>query len=187
MHILNYYFTPFAVILIIFAIFFSQPDPGVTYASFGILTAAFIANYWLGKNTYKFLRWSRHIRALTVWINLAVSAALFYLLASYWDPMWLLFLTAPAASAMYMKKWQVFVIALSSAVLMLGIYFYKGVAFTLASAEPGTLTAGQAMTQVMAETQHWGMALSQAIFIIFFSMFTAAMAEMIVKVRDSLR
>ena len=86
MHILNYYFTPFAVVLILFAIFFSEPEPRVTYLSFGILAAAFIANYWLGKNLYKFLRWSRHIRALTVWLNMAVSAALFYLLSPYWAP-----------------------------------------------------------------------------------------------------
>ena len=35
--------------------------------------------------------------------------------------------------------------------------------------------------------QLWGMAATQAVFIIFFSMFTSAMAEMIVKVRDSQR
>jgi hypothetical protein len=187
MHILNYYFTPFAVLLILFAIFFSEPDRAVTYASFGILAAAFAVNYWLANNIYRFLRWSRHIRALNVWINLAVSAALFYLLASYWAPMWLLFLAAPAASAMYMKKWQVFGIALTSVALMLGIYLYKGVAFALSMADPGTLTAAQAAAQVLADTQHWGMAATQAVFIIFFSMFTAAMAEMIVKVRDSMR
>jgi len=187
MHILNYYFTPFAVILILFAIFFSQPEASVTYTSFAILAAAFVANYWLGKNTYRFLRWSRHIRALTVWINIAVSAALFYLLAANWSPMWLLFLTAPAASAMYMKKWQVFIVAFTSALLMLGIYFYKGVAFALSSADPGTLTTAQAVAQILTDTQHWGMAVTQAVFIIFFSMFTAAMAEMIVKVRDSQR
>ena len=39
MHILNYYFTPFAVILILFAIFFSEPERKVTYASFAILGA----------------------------------------------------------------------------------------------------------------------------------------------------
>jgi hypothetical protein len=187
MHILNYYFTPFAVILILFAIFFSEPDRSVTYASFGVLAAAFAVNYWLGNNIYRFMRWSRHIRALLVWINLLVSAALFYLLASYWAPMWLLFLTAPAASAMYMKKWQVFLIALSSAVIMLGIYLYKGAAFALATADQGSMTAAQAVAQVMTDTQHWGMALTQAVFIIFFSMFTASMAEMIVKVRDSMR
>ncbi len=172
MHILNYYFTPFAVVLILFAIFFSEPEPAVTYASFAILAAAFITNYWLGKNIYRFLRWSRHIRALTVWVNLAVSAALFYLLSAYWAPVWLLFLTAPSASAMFMKKWQVFLIALASSVIMVFLYYVRSLAY----GEGGGMGA-----------QLWGMALSQAVFIMFFSMFTAAMAEMIVKVRDSQR
>lgn len=172
MHILNYYFTPFAVILILFAIFFSEPEPQVTYLSFGILAAAFVANWWLARNLYKFLRWSRHIRALTVWINMAVSGALFYLLSPYWAPMWLLFLTAPAASAMYMKKWQVFLTALTSAALMIALYYVRSLAY----GEGGGMGA-----------QLWGMAATQAVFIVFFSMFAAAMAEMVVKVRDSLR
>ncbi len=167
MHILNYYFTPFAVILILFAIFFSEPERGITYASFALLAAAFAANYWLGRNVYRFMRWSRHIRAVTVWLNLAVSAALFYLLVANWAPMWLLFLTAPAASAMYMKKWQVFLTALAAAGSMIVLYYL--------------LTHGEMGPQL------WGMVLTQAVFIIFFSMFTTAMAEMIVKVRDSMR
>jgi hypothetical protein len=169
MHILNYYFTPFAVILIIFAVFFSEPERSVTWASFAILAAAFAANYWLGKNVYRFLRWSRHMRSVTVWLNLAVSAALFYLLSPYWAPMWLLFLTAPSASAMYMKKWQVFLTALAASSTMIVIYYLRSLAYG-----EGGMGA-----------QLWGMALSQAVFIIFFSVFTAAMAEMIVKVRDS--
>ena len=170
MHILNYYFTPFAVILILFAIFFSEPEKSVTYASFGILAAAFIANYWLGSNVYRFLRWSRHIRALTVWMNLAVSAALFYLLAAYWAPMWLLFLTAPAAGAMFMKKWQVLVTAVISAGVMLALYYLRSVVYGLGMS-----------------SQFWAMAATQAVFIVFFSMFTAAMAEMVVRVRDAQR
>jgi hypothetical protein len=172
MHILNFYFTPFAVILILFAIFFSEPEPGVTRMSFAILGAAFAANWWLNRNTYRFLRWSRHIRALTVWLNLAVSATLFYLLSAYWAPMWLLFLTAPAASAMYMKKWQVLLVSLVSAGLMVGLYYARSLAY----GDGGGMG-----------TQLWGMAGTQAVFIVFFSMFTAAMAEMIIKVRDSMR
>ena len=172
MHILNYYFTPFAVILILFAIFFSEPERKVTYASFAILAAAFVSNYWLGKNMYRFMRWSRHIRALTVWINLAVSAALFYLLSPYWAPMWLLFLTAPSASAMYMKKWQGFLTALGASAIMIALYYARSVAY----GDGGGMGS-----------QLWGMALTQAVFIVFFSLFTAAMAEMIVKVRDSQR
>lgn len=185
MHILNYYFTPFAVILILFALFFSEPERSVTYASFAILAAAFVANYWLSSNTYRFLRWSRHIRAATVWLNMAVSAALFYLLSAYWAPMWLLFLTAPAASAMYMKKWQVFATAVASCALMVGIYFHRAVTFITADAPDMTL--GAALSQAAANTQLLGMAATQAVFIVFFSMFTAAMAEMVVKVRDSMR
>ncbi len=186
MHILNYYFTPFAVILILFAIFFSQPERSVTYLSFGILAAAFALNYWLSRNIYRFMRWSRHIRAVTVWLNLAVSAALFYLLSAYWSPMWLLFLTAPAASAMYMKKWQVFGVALASSLLMLVLYMYRG-AVSLLAADPELAGLGAALSQVLGQTQHLAMAVTQAIFIIFFSMFAAAMAEMIIKVRDSMR
>jgi len=185
MHILNYYFTPFAVILILLGLLFSQPDPAVTYASFGVLAAAFAANFWLGRNMYRFLRWSRHIRALTVWLNLAVSAVLFYMLVPYWAPMWLLFLTAPAASAMYMKKSQVFAVSLCSAAAMLGIYLWKGMAFAMSDASGITLL--QAFDAAAANTQLLGMAAAQAVFIVFFSMFTAAMAEMVIKVRDSMR
>jgi hypothetical protein len=187
MHILNYYFTPFAVILILFAIFFSEPERQVTYLSFGILGAAFLANWWLNSNIYKFLRWSRHIRAVTVWLNLAVSAALFYLLSAYWSPMWLLFLTAPAASAMYMRRWQVFGVALVSSALMIALYLWRG-ALSLMAADPETTgTLAAALPQVLQNTQQLAMAATQAVFIIFFSMFAAAMAEMIVKVRDSMR
>lgn len=185
MHILNYYFTPFAVILILLGILFSQPDPSVTYASFALLAGAFAVNFWLGRNMYRFLRWSRHIRALTVWTNMAVSAALFYMLVPYWAPMWLLFLTAPAASAMYMKKRQVFAVSLCSAAVMIGIYLYKGMAFAMSDA--AGMTLAQAFSAAASNTQLLGMAAAQAVFIIFFSMFTAAMAEMIVKVRDSMR
>ena len=99
--------------------------------------------------------------------------------------MWLLFLTAPAASAMYMKKWQVFAVSLCSAAAMLGIYLYKGMAFAMSDA--AGMTPGEAFSAAVSNTQLIGMAATQAVFIVFFSMFAAAMAEMIVKVRDSMR
>jgi len=170
MHILNYYFTPFAVILIAFAVFFSEPEKSVTYVSFALLGTAFGVNYWLSANVYRLMQVTRSIRGITVTINLLTSAALFYLLSPYWAPMWLLFLTAPAAAAMFMKKWQVFLTALASAGLMLGIYYIRSV-----------------VNDMGLSSQLVGMAATQAIFIIFFSMFTAAMAEMAVKVRDSIR
>lgn len=185
MHILNYYFTPFAVILIGLAIFFSEPDKGVTFISFGLLAGAFALNYWLSNNVYRFMQITRHIRGIIVWINLLTSAALFYLLSPYWSPMWLLFLVGPAASAMFMKKWQVFLTAATAAAIMLGIYLYKGMAFAMADAPDMQLMA--AFSQTMGNTQLWAVSATQGLFIIFFAMFTAAMAEMAVKVRDSMR
>lgn len=170
MHILNFYFTPFAVILIAFAVFFSEPERSVTYISFALLAAAFVINYVLSANVYRLMQVTRSIRGIIVAINLITSAALFYLLSPYWAPMWLLFLTAPAAAAMFMKKWQVFLTALAAAGLMLGIYYVRSV-----------------VNDMGISPQLVGMAATQAIFIIFFSMFTAAMAEMAVKVRDSMR
>jgi hypothetical protein len=170
MHVLNYYFTPFAVILIAFAIYFSEPEKSVTYISFAILTASFGANYWFTRNTYRFMRWMHNIRALMVWLNLITSAVLFYLLGSYWAPMWLLFIIAPATSAMFMSRVYVFLIAFVSAAAMLGVYYLKSVQL------------GVAFSQ-----QLWAMASCHALFVIFFSMFVAAMSEMILKVRDSLR
>ncbi|MFA6434648.1 MAG: hypothetical protein WCW52_08130 [Elusimicrobiales bacterium] len=170
MHILNYYFTPFAIILIVFAVYFSEPEKSVTYASFAILAASFCANYWFTKNTYRFMRWSQNIRAIMVWLNLATSAVLFYLLGSYWAPMWLLFIIAPATSAMFMKRNLVLVVAFASAASMLGVYCLKSVQLGMPLG-----------------TQLWGMASCHALFVIFLSMFVEAMSEMILKVRDSLR
>jgi hypothetical protein len=170
MHILNYYFTPFAIILIVFAVYFSEPEKSVTYASFAILAASFGANYWFTKNTYRFMRWSTNIRAIMVWLNLVTSAVLFYLLGSYWAPIWLLFIIAPATSAMFMKKGHVFIIAFVSAASMLGVYYLKSI-----------------LLDIPFSQQLWGMASCHALFVIFLSMFVAAMSEMILKVRDSLR
>jgi len=170
MHILNYYFTPFAVILIAFAIYFSEPEKNVTYVSFAILTLSFGTNYWFSRNTYRFMRWMHNIRSFMVLLNLATSAVLFYLLGSYWAPMWLLFVVAPAAAAMFMRKNQVMVIALVSAASMLGVYYLKSV-----------------QLGVTFSRQLWAMASCHALFVVFFSMFVAAMSEMILKVRDSLR
>jgi hypothetical protein len=170
MHILNYYFTPFAIILLIFAVYFSEPEKSVTYISFAILTFSFGANYWFTKNTYRFMRWMHGIRTIMVWLNLFTSAVLFYLLGSYWAPMWLLFIIAPATAAMFMSKGHVFFIAFASAASMLGVYYLKSVLL------------GFPFSQ-----QLWGMALCHALFVVFISMFVAAMSEMILKVRDSLK
>ena len=170
MHLLNTYFTPFAVILTVFAIYFSALDKQTMYLALGILAVTFAINWWVSKNEYKFFKWIQKIRVLTVIFNLLVTAVIFYLLGSYWAPTWLLFLIAPSASAMFMKRFHVFLIALSAALLMLGIYYLK------------SFLLGMPLGTVL-----WAMASIHAIFVILFSLFVNSMSLMILKVRDSSR
>ena len=143
-------------------------------AAVALLAASFGLSYWLSANAYRLMQYTRHVRGLIVWLNLATSAALFFLLAPYWAPMWLLFLTAPAASGMFMRRWQVLGVALASSAAMFAVYFYRALEMA-------------AETGVVFSAQLAGMAATQAVFIVFFSQFVAAMAETAVKVRDSLR
>jgi hypothetical protein len=170
MHLLNTYFTPFALILTVFAIYFSPLEKQTIYITFGILAVTFLINWWVSKNEYKFFKWIQKIRVFTVIFNLLITAIIFYLLGSYWAPTWLLFLIAPSASAMFMKRFHVFLIALTAALLMLGTYYLK------------SLLLGMQLGTIL-----WAMASIHAIFVILFSLFVNSMSEMILKVRDSSR
>ncbi len=61
MQMLNRYFTPFALILILSAIYFSQPDPRDYKISLAILLASILVNWWLSKNAYRMMGIARNI------------------------------------------------------------------------------------------------------------------------------
>ncbi len=165
MQILNLYFSPFAAILIIFAIYFSDIEKPAMFISAGILAAVTLLNYWIAKQAYRFLQWTNTIRIVILWLNLAASIMLFYMLGSYWAPMWLLFLTAPATAAMFMSRLRTLAVAFAAAASMLGIYLLKGVEGAV----------------------FWGQASVHAIFVIIFSLFVHALAQMALRIRDSTR
>ncbi|MFH1620189.1 MAG: hypothetical protein ABIG11_09865 [bacterium] len=170
MQILNYYFSPFAAILIGFALYFSGPDRKTMWFSAGVLLAVTVFNHWFLKNAYRFLQWTKIIREVLVCLNLLASAALFFLLGAYWAPMWLLFLIAPATGAMFMSRSGTMAIAVSAAGSMLLIYYVKSAWLGLQ----------------LGEVQ-WGMASTHAVFVIVFSLFVHAMAQMALRIRDASR
>lgn len=186
MHILNHFFIPFALILIGFAIYFSEPETAVTRLSFAVLLAAFGLNFWINRNTYRFMRWIRSLRVGLVWLNLLTAAVLFYLLGGYWAPMWLLFTMPSAAGAMFMNRVGTALTACAAAGLMMGIYLFRGARFALI-ADPDITTYADALRQVLATGQVWGQAAIHALFIVVFALFVQAMSEMVVKMRDSMR
>lgn len=164
MQMLNRYFTPFALSLILSAIYFSEPEPAAYKLSLGILSASILVNWWLSANTYRFIRWTRQMRMLQVWLNFVWAVPLFWLLQPFWGPMWLLFVMAPVTAALYMGWWQTLGTGVVSAGTMLGIYYARGVF------EGGPV---------------FGMALVHALFIVVFGLFVHALAQTALRMRDA--
>jgi hypothetical protein len=163
MQMLNRYFSPFALLLILSAVYCSDPEPSAYHISLGILLVASLVNWWLAANTYRFIRWGRIMRHLQVWLNFLWAVPLFYLLVPFWAPMWLLFVMPSATAALYMTRLQTAGVAVVSAGTMLAI-FYRNGAFA-------ALTSG-------------GMAIVQASFIVIFALFVHALAQNALRLRD---
>ncbi len=171
MQMLNRYFAPFALILILSAIWFNVENPAdvrnwdASYKlALGILAVSIAVNWWVGKNTYRFIHWAHQMRLAQVWLNFIWAVPLFYLLQPFWGPMWLLFVMAPATSALIMDRWHTLATACVSAATMLAIYYYRGV-----------FDGGPAA----------GMVCVHAAFIIVFSLFVNGMAQMALRMRDA--
>lgn len=164
MHLLNRYFTPFALALILSAIYFSEPEPRAYKLSLGILFASILVNWWLSANTYRFIHWARQMRGLQVMLNYIWAVPLFWLLQPYWGPMWLLFVMAPATAALIMTRGQTLLMGLVSAGTMLGIYYVRGV-----------FDGGPAA----------GMCVVHALFIVVFALFVHALAQTALRMRDA--
>lgn len=169
MQLLNRYFTPFALILVLCACYFyvpeseNEPWPMDIKLSLGILGLSVFVNWWLSAYTYRFIRWARAMKSIQVWINFVWAVPLVYFLVPYWGPMWLLFVMAPVTAALTMSWWPTLGTALVSSLTMLSIYFLRGMA-----------PEGAAL----------GMAAIHAVFIVIFSLFVHALAQTALRMRD---
>lgn len=174
MQMLNRYFAPFALLLILSAIWFSAENPtdiahwDPSYkAALAILAVSTVVNWWFTANTYRFIRWSRQLRQAQIWLTFVWTVPLFWLLQPFWAPMWLLFVMAPATAAMYTDLLETVITALVSAVCMLAIYYKRGVF------DGGVGPAG-------------GMAIVQAIFVVVFSLFVQGLNQAALRLRDAM-
>lgn len=163
MQMLSRYFTPFALALILAAIHFSEPEPSTTKIAIGILVADVVANWWIGKNQYRWVAWAGRFRQIQVWLNLVWAIPLFYLLYPYWAPMWLLFVLAPTAAALTTSRLETVLCSLAAAGSMIGIMWCR---------QP---LEGPAL----------GMTLSHALFIVVFSLFVNSLAQTALRLRDT--
>ena len=167
MNLLNMYFTPFAALLVLAAIYFSDPDPTTKWLSFGVLALSLAVNHWFTRNIYRFVGWANRLKAVQVWLTFLWAAPLFYLLVGYWAPTWLLFAMPPVTAALYQGRWQTFLTACVSGASMLGLYYLRSASLGLELGETA-----------------WAMAFVHAAFIVILSMFVHAMAETALRLRD---
>lgn len=173
MQMLNRYFVPFALILILSAIWFSVENPldwrhwdSAYKLSLGILAVSMVVNWWLSKYTYHFIHWAKQMKILQVWLYYIWAVPLFWLLQPFWGPMWLIFVMAPITAALFTNRRHTIVMALVSAGTMLGIY-YKGGVF-----DGGLGPAG-------------GMACVHACFIVVIAMFIRGLEQAALRLRDA--
>jgi hypothetical protein len=171
MQMLNRYFTPFALVMIVSALYFRFDDfrdPGARAPMFiaaGIIVADVIINWWLGRNQYRWIKWSRQLRLIQVWLPYVWAVPLVYLLYPYWAPMWLLFVMAPTAAALTTGRGHTLFCALVSAGTMIGIYWVR--------------------QSYHLELEFIGTALSQAAFILIFALFVHSLAQTALRLRDA--
>ena len=173
MQMLNRYFAPFALLLIVSAIWFTVDNPtDVAHwdrsykMALAILAVSTLVNWWFSKNTYRFIHWSRQMRQAQIWLTFVWTVPLFWLLQPFWAPMWLLFVMAPATAALYTGQVETIVTAGVSAASMLGIYYLRGVF------DGGLGPAG-------------GMAIVHATFIVVLSLFVQGLAQTALRLRDA--
>lgn len=166
MQLLNRYFAPFALLLILSAVYFSEPDPRDFKLSLGILAASLLINWWLSANTYRFIHWSRQLRVLQVWLDYVWAVPLFWLLQPTWAPTWLLFVMAPATAALTMSRGHTLFCAGVSSATMLAIYRIRGVF------DGGLGPAA-------------GMAVVHAAFVVVIALFIHGLAQTALRLRDA--
>jgi hypothetical protein len=166
MQMLNRYFVPFALTLILSAVHFSSPDPSIVKISFAILAASMVVNWWFAKNTYRYIHLAKQMKILQVWLYYIWAVPLVYLLLPFWGPMWLLFVMAPITAALVTNRRHTILMALVSAGTMLGIYYKRG-AF-----EAGWVEGMAGMTYV------------HAAFIIIIALFVYGLEQTALRLRD---
>jgi hypothetical protein len=167
MNLLNLYFTPFATALVLAAIYFSEPDKTTRDLAFLVLLIQLITNHLFTRYTYRIVGWAGRMKTIQIWLTFVWAIPLFYLLGTYWGPMWLLFTMAPTTAALYQGRWQTLVMAALSGATMLVLC---GLRAHLLGLELGE--------------QLWAMAAVHAVFIVVIAMFVHALAQTALRMRD---
>jgi len=161
--VVNRFFTPFAVVMVLAAMALGYAEPAVYRAALAIAIALVAFNegsVWLASRYGEYTTGIGHARILTNFIG---NVALVYMLGTFWGPMWLLFVLTPVATALYADWKKTVMTAVISSGALLAIYASRGLEGPIG----------------------WGQASLHAAFIVFISLFVNSIARMIMQIKSA--
>lgn len=167
MHFFNYTFTPFGIIIVIFAITLSSPERKDTVISLITLFIQFLTNFYIFKNIYHFKN-INNTRTLLVIFNIITTSVVFYFISAYWAPSWLLYTMPSVFASTFLDRRKTILIAILSALAMYFIYWLRSLLF-------------QAELSLTASF----MALCHGLFIIILSIFINNISQTLTRIKTN--
>lgn len=165
MHSFNLIFTPFGFIIVLFAIFFSNPQKNEVVISLTTLLIQFLINYYLIGNLYHFKN-PNLLRKYIIIINIFTTSIVFYFVSSYWAPSWLLYTMPSIFGSTFLNRKETIIFSLFCCMAMFFVYFIRGI-----------------ILEIEISTTIFTMAASHALFIIAVSIFVNNLSETIIKMK----
>jgi hypothetical protein len=161
--VVDRFFTPFALILVLSALLLGFAEAKAKVASIALVVSLGIFNEvsaWMARHHSE---WAVRIGNTRLITNFLANVLLVYMLGTFWGPMWLLFVLTPVATALHADSKKTVFTALISAGTLLGIYAARGL-----SGQVG-----------------WGMASLHAAFIVFVSLFVNSIARLVMQIKSA--
>ncbi len=161
--IVDRFFTPFALTLVISSLYLGFAEPKAKWISVGLVVFLGIFNEISAYLAKKHNEWAVPVGNTRLVTNFLANVVLVYLLGTFWGPMWLLFVLTPVATALYASQGRTFVTAAISSAALLGIYWSRGLEGPVG----------------------WGQASLHATFIVFISLFVNSIARLVMQMKSS--
>ncbi|MBN1622073.1 MAG: hypothetical protein JW871_05735 [Endomicrobiales bacterium] len=139
--LVNYYFTPFAIALIVSAAVVSTPGPRIVTTALLLVLFSFVFNLATAKISETNPQIIQRIINFRLITNYLINIVLVYILIGFWGPMWLLFVLTPVATALYENTTKTAIVTFMASITLFLIYILKGIS--------GSIGIGQALTHVV--------------------------------------
>ena len=161
--IVDRFFTPFALSLVISSLFLGFAEPKAKWTAIGLVVFLSLFNEISAYLAKKKIDWAVPVGNTRIVTNFVANVLLVYLLGTFWGPMWLLFVLTPVATALYASWTRTLATAAISSAALLAIYWSRGLEGAVG----------------------WGQASLHATFIVFISLFVNSIARLVMQMKSA--